>query len=177
MALFLVSKYLQSFLFWLVCCHFHTICFFLKFMNWLRTCTLEEEVQMDISCHKGPSYWTHCFNDGAIDDLHQSKHVQAKKNKRKGYGARVGGTKSNTVNLILRLFLYHFLHTMSMWHHKSILNNTNNQQTPPPWWWSRLPLQRYSGVDSMNPRHPSGRQPCTFVVQGRWQRILLDSLN
>jgi hypothetical protein len=29
------------------------------------------------------------------------------------YGARVGGSKSNAVNLILRLFLYHILHTMS----------------------------------------------------------------
>ncbi len=28
-------------------------------------------------------------------------------------GARLGGSKSNAVNLILRLFLYHFLHTMS----------------------------------------------------------------
>ncbi len=30
-----------------------------------------------------------------------------------GYGARVGGSKINAVNLILRLFLYHILHTMS----------------------------------------------------------------
>ncbi len=29
------------------------------------------------------------------------------------YGARVGGPKYYAVNLILRLFLYHFLHTMS----------------------------------------------------------------
>ena len=28
-------------------------------------------------------------------------------------GARLGGSKSNAVNLILRLVLYHFLHTMS----------------------------------------------------------------
>jgi hypothetical protein len=28
-------------------------------------------------------------------------------------GARLGGSKSNAINLILRLFLYHFLHTMS----------------------------------------------------------------
>jgi hypothetical protein len=31
-----------------------------------------------------------------------------------GYGARMGGSKSNAVNLILRLFLYHILHTMSL---------------------------------------------------------------
>ncbi len=59
------------------------------------------------------------------------------------HGARLRGSKSNAVNLILRLFLYHFVHTMSSWHHESIHNNTNNQQTPPPWWWSRLPLQRH----------------------------------
>jgi hypothetical protein len=29
------------------------------------------------------------------------------------YGARVGGPKYYAFNLILRLFLYHFLHTMS----------------------------------------------------------------
>jgi hypothetical protein len=28
-------------------------------------------------------------------------------------GAHLGGSKSNAVNLILGLFLYHFLHTMS----------------------------------------------------------------
>ncbi len=58
-------------------------------------------------------------------------------------GARLGGSNSNAVNLILRLFLYQFLHTMSSWCHESIHNNTNNQQTPPPWWWSRLPHQRH----------------------------------
>ncbi len=31
-----------------------------------------------------------------------------------GCGAHLGGSKSNTINLILRLFLYHFLHTMSL---------------------------------------------------------------
>ncbi len=31
-----------------------------------------------------------------------------------GYGAHVGGPKYYAVNLILRLFLYHFLHTMSL---------------------------------------------------------------
>jgi hypothetical protein len=30
------------------------------------------------------------------------------------YGARMDGSKSNVVNLILRLFLYHILHTMSL---------------------------------------------------------------
>ncbi len=64
-------------------------------------------------------------------------------------GARLGGSNSNAVNLILRLFLYHFLHTMSSWRHKSIHNNTNNQQTPPPWWWSRSPLQQHGFNESM----------------------------
>ncbi len=57
--------------------------------------------------------------------------------------------KSNAVDLILRLFLYYFLHTMSSWHHEAIHNNTNNQQTPPPWWWSRSPLQRRGFNESM----------------------------
>ncbi len=65
-------------------------------------------------------------------------------------GAHLSAAKNNTVNLILRLLLYHFLHTMSSWRHKSIHNNTNNQQTPPPWWWSRLPLQQ-SGFDESTP--------------------------
>jgi hypothetical protein len=30
------------------------------------------------------------------------------------YGARMGGSKTNAVNLFLRLFLYHILHTMSL---------------------------------------------------------------
>jgi hypothetical protein len=44
------------------------------------------------------------------------------------YGARIGGTKSNNVNLkviIVSFFTYDEL--------KSIHNNTNNQQTQPPW--------------------------------------------
>ncbi len=67
------------------------------------------------------------------------------------YGARVGGSKSNAVNLILRLFLYHILHTMSLWHHKSIHNSTNNQQSPPPWWWRHSPLQRRGFNESTLP--------------------------
>ncbi len=31
-----------------------------------------------------------------------------------GYGARMVGSLSNAVNLILRFFLYHFLHIMSL---------------------------------------------------------------
>ncbi len=69
----------------------------------------------------------------------------------KGYGARIGGSLSNSVNLILRLFLYNFLHTMSSWCHESIHNNTNNQHTSPPWWWSCLPLQRCGFYESTPP--------------------------
>ncbi len=60
-----------------------------------------------------------------------------------GHGARLRGSKSYAINLILRLFLYHFVLTMSLWRNESIHNNTNNQQTPPPWWWSRSPLQQH----------------------------------
>ncbi len=55
-------------------------------------------------------------------------------------------------NPSLGLFLYHFLHTMSLWRHELIHNNTNNQQTPPSWWWSRLSLQRREFNDTMPPK-------------------------
>jgi hypothetical protein len=48
-------------------------------------------------------------------------------------GARLSGSKSNAVNLILRLFVYHFLHTMSLWCHETsqstTTQNTNNTTT------------------------------------------------
>ncbi len=66
-------------------------------------------------------------------------------------GASIGGSKSNIFNPSLGSFLYHILHTMSLWRHKSIRNNTNNQQTPPPWWWSRSPLQRGGFDDTTQP--------------------------
>ncbi len=72
------------------------------------------------------------------------------------YGACMGGSKSNAVNLILRLFLYHILHTMSSLHHESIHNSTNNQQTPPPWWWSRSPLQQREFNESTPPEGRAG---------------------
>ncbi len=74
-------------------------------------------------------------------------------------GARVCGPKYYAVNLILRLFFYHFLHTMSSWRHESIHNNTNNQQTPPPWWWSRSPLQRRG----FNKSTPSERRAVLLI--------------
>jgi hypothetical protein len=73
-------------------------------------------------------------------------------------GARLSASKNNAVNLILRLFLYHFLHKMSSWCHESIHNNTNNQQTPPPWWWSRSPLQ-WRGFDEF--------------IQSEWRAAML----
>ncbi len=69
-------------------------------------------------------------------------HVDTTNYKGNRNGAREGGSLSNTVNLIWRLFLYHFLHTVSSWCRESIHNNTNNQQKPSPWWWRRLPLQQ-----------------------------------
>ncbi len=64
------------------------------------------------------------------------------------YGACVGGSLSNAVNLILRLFLYRLLHSMSSWRHKSIHNNTNKHQSSPPWWWSRSPLKQHGFYES-----------------------------
>ncbi len=90
-------------------------------------------------------------------------------------GARLSASKNNTVNLILRLFLYHFLHTMSSWHHEpSTTTQTTNKHhhhgdgTPCP----------SSGVDdSMNPRRASGRWPCSCLFQGCCQRVLVESIN
>ena len=51
-----------------------------------------------------------------LSDLNES--LKAKKSfaveQAQRYGARVGGSKSNAINLSLRLFLYHFLHTISL---------------------------------------------------------------
>ncbi len=66
-------------------------------------------------------------------------------------GASLGGTLCDIINLILGLFLYHFLHMLSSWCHEPIHNNTNTKWTSPPWWWSRLPLQRRGFDDSMPP--------------------------
>jgi hypothetical protein len=67
------------------------------------------------------------------------------------YGASVGGQKYYAINLILRLFLYHFLHTLSS---EFIHNNTNTQRTSSTWWWSHSPLQR-CGVNESTP--PKGQ--------------------
>ncbi len=73
--------------------------------------------------------------------MHTNHNASWLKGNTKRYGARLSASKSNAINLILRLWLYHFLHTISLWRHKSIHNNTSNQQTPPPWWWSRSPSE------------------------------------
>ncbi len=77
-------------------------------------------------------------------------------------------------NPSLGLFLYRFLHTMSLWCHESIHNNTNNQQTPLPWWWSCLPLQ-WRGFDESTPSKWQAALPCLF--RGHCQRILAESIN
>ncbi len=82
-------------------------------------------------------------------------------------GARLSAAKSNAVNLILRLFLHHFLHTMSSWRHESIHNNTNNQQTPPPWWRSHLPLQ-WRGFNESTPSEWRAALPM-FIPRPLWR--------
>ncbi len=67
-------------------------------------------------------------------------------------------------NPSLGLFVYHFLHTMSLWCCESIHNNTNNQQTPPPWWWSHLPLQWCGFDESMLPDGQVALSTCSSVV-------------
>ncbi len=93
----------------------------------------------------------HVVNVRSSQDSPHQAVISCQMPKYQWYGAHVGGPKYYAVNLILRLFLYHFLHTTSLWHHKPIHNNTNNQQTPPPCWWSRSPLQRRGFDESMPP--------------------------
>ncbi len=88
-------------------------------------------------------------------------------------GANQCGAISNTINLILRLLVYHFLHSMSSWRHGlSTTAQTNNKHHH----HGDGAICPSSGVDSMNPRHPSGGRPCTYTIKGRCWRILIDSL-
>ncbi len=100
--------------------------------------------------------WGGCHSQSGRTDNILTQQVWAK-----WCGACPGGSKSNAVKIILRLFLYHFLHAMSSLRHESIYNNTSNQQTPPPWWWSRSPFQR-CGFDDTTP--PEGRAALRMFV-------------
>ncbi|KAL3823456.1 hypothetical protein ACHAXA_010216 [Cyclostephanos tholiformis] len=53
---------------------FVPFCLGLKALNMLRIDELEEEVGMDISRHKGPAYRPEVVDEGAIDNLNQSRH-------------------------------------------------------------------------------------------------------
>jgi ammonia channel protein AmtB len=53
---------------------FTPFCLCLKFMNMLHMDPLEEEVGLDICCHKGPAYRTHEVKEGAKDDLSQRRN-------------------------------------------------------------------------------------------------------
>jgi hypothetical protein len=87
------------------------------------------------------------------------------------YGACVGGPKYYAVNLILRLFLYRFLLTLSS---ESIHNNTNTHEHQQHGGGAACPS---SGVDLMIPCRPRGGRPCTYIFQGHYRRIEIDSLN
>lgn len=52
---------------------FTPFCLALKFMNLLRIDTIEEDVGMDISRHKGPAYRVHGVDEKAIDNLNLSR--------------------------------------------------------------------------------------------------------
>jgi hypothetical protein len=77
-----------------------------------------------------------------------------------GYGARVRESLSNAINFIVRLFLYHFLHMMSL-SPFSTTQTTNKHHhhgdgdTCPS-----------SSMDLINPRCPSGWRPCACSFQG-----------
>lgn len=52
---------------------FAPFCLALKFMNLLRIESIEEDVGMDISRHKGPAYRVHGVDNEAIDTLNLSR--------------------------------------------------------------------------------------------------------
>jgi hypothetical protein len=77
---------------------------------------------------------------------------------RRWYVARIGGTKNNTINLIvsnmftLRLCSGTFLHTMSLTTTHNHITLHTTQRTSPPWWWSCLPLQQRGFNESTPPK-------------------------
>ncbi len=83
------------------------------------------------------------------------------------YGARIGRSLSNTTNLILGLFLYHFLRTMTL---------TDESQVARPYKKHTRPCKHHhhggraacpsSGVDLMNPHHQRGGRPCAYHFAG-----------
>ncbi len=90
-------------------------------------------------------------------------------------GARLSASKSNAVNLILRLFFVPFLTynelVTSQVHpqqHKQPTNTTIMVMEPlaPPAAWILWYHDR-----------PRGGRPCTYLFRGRCQRVLFDSLN
>ncbi len=89
-------------------------------------------------------------------------------------GAHLGGSKSNAVKLILRLFLYHFLHTMSLYvTSPSTTTQTSNKHHH----HGDGAARPSSSMDSINPHRPSGGRPCAYIFRGRCQRVLVESIN
>jgi hypothetical protein len=76
----------------------------------------------------------------------------------------VGGSKSNTINLILRLFLYHFLHMTTL---------TDESQVVRPHKKHKRPYKHHhhggraacpsSCMSLLNPHHQRGGWPCAYL--------------
>jgi hypothetical protein len=60
-----------------------------------------------------PSSLSTSSTSSSDDETDSEQNTTTKHVTSQGYGACMGGSKSNAINLILRLFLYHILHMMS----------------------------------------------------------------
>jgi hypothetical protein len=82
------------------------------------------------------------------------------------YGAGVGGTLCNTYDPTLGLSSCTFLHTRS--DEDQMRNNTQHKHTTNTTTMVHGggAANPSGGVDLMNPCHPRGRQPCTYLCQG-----------
>ncbi len=84
--------------------------------------------------------------------------------------------KGTHINLIVRWFA---CHKVMLWYfltHNECNCNTQHKHTTniTTMVMEHLPLQRRG---FKNPRRPRGRRPCAYIVQGSWQRNLLDKIN
>ena len=85
------------------------------------------------------------------------------------YGARQCGALRNTVNLILRFFLYHFYMRWACDIKRPSTTTQTNKKHHHHGDGASCPS---SNVGSMNPHRPNGGRPCSCLFQGCCQRIL-----
>ncbi len=79
------------------------------------------------------------------------------------YDARVGGTKNNTNNLIVRQYVYLMVMFWYFFTYNEFDRNTQPQQNT-----TNITTMV---VEMMNPLRPRGGRPCAYTAQGRSWRI------